>query len=301
MLRDRRGKAIIEEFTAVNCGLLPKAAARKVQNVRGGPPPGPGNEMLPAIFVSHGAPTLAIEPGPTHDFLKNLGAEMEKPAAIVVVSAHWEAVRPTLSTVAQPETIYDFYGFPRELNRLRYPAPGAVEVAARAQSLLAAAGMKAAIDPRRGLDHGAWVPLHLMYPEAGIPVTQLSVQTRAGPLHHFRLGEALRPLRKDNVLILGSGSATHNLQEIRWGRSGFAPDWVVAFQEWVADAIEQGRAEDLLDYRDLAPHAQRNHPTEEHFLPLFAAFGAATSGGNGRRIHRAHSFGVLAMDAYRFD
>jgi 4,5-DOPA dioxygenase extradiol len=257
--------------------------------------------MLPAIFVSHGAPLLAIEPGPTHDYLKALGAQLGRPAAIVVISAHWEADRPTLSTAARPETIYDFYGFPEQLYRIRYPAPGAIEAAERAQALLAGAGMETTVDPRRGLDHGAWVPLALMYPEANVPVTQLTVQTPLGPAHHLLLGQALRRLRDDNVLILGSGSATHNLREIRWGRSEPAPDWVVEFQEWVAAAVEQGRADDLVRYREVAPHAARNHPTEEHFLPLFAALGAATPGRAGKRVHRAHTFGVLAMDAYAFD
>ncbi len=257
--------------------------------------------MLPAIFVSHGAPLLAIEPGPTHEFLKRLGFELGKPDAILVVSAHWEATHPTLSTVVSPRTIYDFSGFPQELYRIEYPAPGAVEVAQRARSLFAAAGIDVAVDSTRGLDHGAWVPLCLMYPDAAIPVTQLSVQTRLGPEHHLHLGEALRPLRNDNVLILGSGSATHNLREIRWDRSGPVPDWVAAFQEWVAGAIEESRTAELLRYRELAPHAARNHPTEEHFLPLFAALGAGGAGGTGRRVHRAHTFGVLAMDAYRFD
>jgi 4,5-DOPA dioxygenase extradiol len=257
--------------------------------------------MLPAIFVSHGAPLLAIEPGPTHDFLKALGAELGKPDAILVISAHWEAQRPTVSTAARPETIHDFYGFPEQLYAIEYRSPGAVETALQAKSLLAAAGLDAAVDEARGLDHGAWVPLSLMYPQADVPVTQLSVQTGLGPAHHFRLGEALRPLRQGNVLIMGSGSATHNLREIRWGGSEPSPGWVLDFQEWIAGAIEEGRSEDLLRYRDMAPHAARNHPTEEHFLPLLAAFGAAGAGKSGRRIHRARTFGVLAMDAYRFD
>jgi 4,5-DOPA dioxygenase extradiol len=257
--------------------------------------------MLPAIFVSHGAPLLAIEPGPTHDYLRALGAELGKPAAIIVVSAHWEADHPTLGTAARPETLHDFRGFPQQLYQIRYPAPGAVETAARAQGLLAAAGMHTAADSRRGLDHGAWVPLMLMYPEADVPVTQLTVQTPLGPEHHLRLGQALRPLREDNVLILGSGSATHNLGEIRWEPAEPAPDWVTEFQEWVAAAVEEGRADDLARFREVAPHAARNHPTEEHFLPLFAALGAATPGRAGKRIHRAHTFGVVAMDAYAFD
>ena len=259
-------------------------------------------ERLPAIFVSHGAPLLAIQPGPAREFLSGLGRTLGKPKAILAVSAHWESGDAAVSAAAQPETIYDFYGFPDELYRIKYPAPGAPGLAARAQAMLGEKGFVARAHPSRGLDHGAWVPLMLMYPDADVPVTQLTVQTALGPAHHFKLGEALRGLRDEGVLILGSGGATHNLREFGRHPEGAAPpQWVTGFQEWVAQTIESGKSEDLVRYRALAPEAARNHPTEEHFLPLFVPAGAGSPGVAGKRIHRSHTFGAFAMDAYRFD
>ncbi len=259
-------------------------------------------ERFPAIFVSHGAPLLAIQPGPAREFLSGLGKTLGKPKAILTVSAHWENADAAVSVAAQPETIYDFYGFPGELYRIRYPAPGAPELAARAKDLLGEQGIRVRAHPSRGLDHGAWVPLMLMYPDADIAVTQLTVQTALGPAHHLKLGEALRGLRDEGVLILGSGGATHNLREFGRHPEGAAvPLWVSRFQEWLAQTIENGNTDDLVRYRSVAPEAARNHPTEEHFLPLFVPAGAGSPGVTGKRIHRSHTFGILAMDAYRFD
>jgi len=185
---------------------------------------------------------------------------------------------------------------------MRYAAPGAPELASRVVELLAMAGLSTATAPDRGLDHGAWVPLRLMYPDADIPVTQLAIQSRLGPGHHRRLGEALRPLRDEGVLIIGSGSVTHNLREV--GRHDYAaspPAWVRDFNDWFSSALIEGRGAELLDYRNIGPHAVRNHPTEEHLLPLFAAWGAATPGEQPRRLHAGYTYGVLGMDAYQFD
>ncbi|WP_431280887.1 DODA-type extradiol aromatic ring-opening family dioxygenase [Humitalea sp. 24SJ18S-53] len=255
---------------------------------------------LPALFVSHGAPTLALQPSPARDFLAGYGSELGKPAAIVVVSAHWETARPRVTAAASPETIHDFHGFPRELHAMRYPAPGDPALASRTAALLTAAGLGADPDPRRGLDHGAWVPLVLMYPDATVPVLQVSVQHHGGPAHHLALGQALRPLREEGVLIIGSGSLTHNLHDFA-GQAVDAPPlpYVVAFGDWAGEAITQGRTADLLAYRSLAPQAARAHPTEEHFLPLFAAMGAGTQ--PGRRVHAGHTHGILAMDVFAFD
>ncbi|MGQ0580079.1 MAG: DODA-type extradiol aromatic ring-opening family dioxygenase [Betaproteobacteria bacterium] len=259
-------------------------------------------ERFPAIFVSHGAPLLAIQPGPAREFLRELGGTLGKPKAILTVSAHWERGEAAVSAVAHPETIHDFYGFPDELYRIEYPAPGAPELAAQAKALLGEKGIGAHLDPARGLDHGAWVPLVLMYPQADVPVTQLAVQTALGAGHHFKLGEALRSLRDEGVLILGSGGTTHNLREFgRYPEGTAPPQWVTGFQEWLAQTIESGNSGDLVRYRSLAPEAAHNHPTEEHFLPLFVAAGAGSPNVKGRRIHRSHTFGILAMDAYRFD
>lgn len=259
-------------------------------------------ERFPAIFVSHGAPLLAIQPGPAREFLSGLGKTLGKPEAILSVSAHWESSDAAVSAAARPETIYDFYGFPDDLYRIEYRAPGAPALAARAKALLGEMGIGARVHPSRGLDHGAWVPLMLMYPDADVPVTQLAVQTALGPAHHFKLGETLRGLRDEGVLILGSGGATHNLREFgRYPEGAAPPQWVTGFQEWLAQTIESGKFDHLVRYRSLAPEAARNHPTEEHFLPLFVPAGAASPGVAGKRIHRSHAFGILAMDAYRFD
>lgn len=257
---------------------------------------------IPALFISHGAPTLPLEDSPARHFIAALGAELPQPAAILAVSAHWETARPRVGGAERPETIHDFHGFPEALYRLRYPAAGAPQLAQRVASLLRDAGLSADIDEDRGLDHGAWTPLLLMYPQANIPVAQLSIQPDQDALYHWRLGEALRPLRDEGVLVLASGSATHNLREFR-GRAADsdAAPWARAFGEWLADTLEHGRTDDLLDYRRRAPEAVRNHPTDEHLLPVFVAAGAGTPGAAPKRIHSSYAYGVIGMDAYRFD
>lgn len=258
-------------------------------------------DRMPSLFVSHGSPMLAIEAVAANDFLRGLGAGIGKPTAVLIVSAHWEAHAPTVSAAPRPETIHDFSGFPPALYEIVYPAPGAPNLADRVVALLSAAGIESAVDPGRGLDHGAWVPLRLMFPDADIPVAQLSVQPRGGPAHHLRLGEVLKPLRDEGVLIVGSGSLTHNLYELRrTDTEAPVPEWVSQFGDWVAAAVADGRNEDLLGYRALAPHAADNHPSEEHLLPLFVALGAGDDRTAGRRLHTSHTYGVLAMDAYDF-
>ncbi len=256
----------------------------------------------PALFVSHGSPTLPLERGAANDFLRQLGPSLGRPEAILAVSAHWDTARPAVSTVEHPETIYDFYGFPEELYRLRYPAPGAPGLAKRTAGLIAGAGMQPQVDPQRGLDHGAWTSLMLMYPQADVPVTQLSIQSRLGPAHHIRLGEVLRPLRDEGVLIFASGGATHNLRELSYQRGSPVPQpWVVEFNEWLARAVLSQRTDDLVGYREKAPHAVRNHPTDEHLIPLFVALGAGGPRAAAQRLHSSISSGVISMDAYRFD
>jgi 4,5-DOPA dioxygenase extradiol len=258
--------------------------------------------MLPAIFLSHGSPMLAIEDAAAHRFLKNLpGTLAEQPKAILMVSAHWERLRPAVNAPAHNETIHDFGGFPPELYKLNYPAPPSAELARRVAELLAAGGLATDIDTHRGLDHGAWVPLMLAWPEADIPVVQLSVQTRLGPAHHYRLGQLLTSLRSEGVLIVGSGSFTHDLSSFRSsGGKIDAPEqnWVRAFADWMSDALREGRVDDLLNYRVLAPEAARNHPTEEHLLPLYVALGAGA--GTARSLHSSTTYGILRMDAFAF-
>ena len=248
-------------------------------------------------FVSHGAPTLPFENAAARDFLCSLGAD-PKPTAILMVSAHWETAVPMVNAVAVNETIHDFRGFPPELYRLRYAAPGDVVLAERVAQLLSAVGLPTGIDRARGLDHGAWVPLMLAYPGADIPVVQLSVQPDAGPVHHLAVGRALAPLMADGVHVLASGSFTHDLSSFRQYADEQEPAWVTDFADWMDLALSEGRVADLLDYRRFAPNAVRNHPTEEHLLPLFVALGAG--GVPAKRLHVSTTYGVLRMDAYAF-
>lgn len=260
--------------------------------------------MLPTIFLSHGAPTPALSHGPTSEFLKSFAGQLaERPKAILVVSAHWETRIPAVNSVAVNDTIHDFGGFARELFEMRYEAPGAPWLAERIAQLLNAEGAQCAVDHKRGLDHGAWIPLKLMYPDADIPVVQLSLQTAQGPRYHLTLGSAIHTLREEGVLVIGSGSFTHDLSEFRMARndgSNTEPGWVSDFANWLGDAIEGGRVDDLVNYRSLAPHARKNHPTEEHLLPLFVAIGAAGENAPIHRLHRGVTYSVLRMDAYAF-
>ena len=259
--------------------------------------------MLPALFLSHGSPTLALDDVPARDFLMALGADLPRPAAIVVASAHWETETPMVNAPAINATIHDFYGFPPAMYQLTYPAPGAPALAARITDLLAAEGLACRIDEARGLDHGAWVPLMHLFPQADIPVVQISVQSQLGAGHHYQLGKALAPLRADNVLIIGSGSFTHNLRELDRQGGSAEPAWVSEFAGWMDAALTEGRICDLLSCRARAPHAVRNHPTDEHLLPLFVALGAGSTADakpTATRIHTSSTFGALRMDAYAF-
>ncbi|RJG01959.1 dioxygenase [Noviherbaspirillum sedimenti] len=257
---------------------------------------------LPTLFISHGSPMLALVDSPARRFLQQLGNSLPRPNAIVVVSAHWESVGgPAVSLVAQPATIHDFGGFPRALGEIQYPAPGAPQVGEQAAALLEAAGFAVKRSDTRGLDHGAWVPLSLMYPQADIPTLQVSVLRGASPAAHERLGQALSALREQGVLVIGSGSLTHNLYEFR-GQDidAAAPAWVSEFSDWMADKLDNGEREALLNYRQQAPHAARNHPTDEHLMPLYAAMGAAGAAAKAERIHASVEYSVLAMDVYAF-
>ena len=254
---------------------------------------------LPSVFISHGSPMHALEPGAAGEAWKALGRRLPRPRAILISSAHWETNVPMLTGSAKPETLHDFSGFPEPLYRLRYPAAGAPGVSQRAQGLLKEAGFTAAIDGCRGLDHGAWAPLLYAYPAADVPVVQLSVQPELGPRHHLAVGRALRKLSDEGVLIIGSGHMTHNLRD--WARGAGAPaDYAREFQDWVKERIEKKELDLLADYRSRSPQGVRAHPSEEHFLPLFVALGAAPEAAKPERIFGAIEGGVLAMDAYVF-
>ncbi|HEY9645392.1 MAG TPA: class III extradiol ring-cleavage dioxygenase, partial [Chroococcidiopsis sp.] len=186
------------------------------------------------------------------------------------------------------------------LYQLKYPAPGAPELAARVMALLTKAGFAPQIDRDRGLDHGAWEPLMLMYPEADIPVTQLSIQPHLGTAHHVQLGRALAALKDEGVLIVASGTATHNLRALSADHNAPVLDWVVEFDQWLAKAIASADLDALLDYRRQAPHARQSHPSEEHFLPLFVALGAGGDRPHATQLHSSFQHGALSMAAYAF-
>jgi len=255
--------------------------------------------VLPSVFISRGSPMHALEPGPAGEAWKALGRRLGKPRAILIASAHWETDLPMLTGTATPQTIHDFYNFPEPLYRLRYPAPGAPEIAQRAQKLLQDAGIGASVDARRGLDHGAWTPLLYAYPEADVPVVQISVQPALGPRHHVAVGNSLKSLSDEGVLVIGSGHMTHNLRDWSRGRGEPAP-YAREFQQWVKQQLESKDIEALVDYRSRSPHGVRAHPTDEHFLPLFVALGAASEKAKPERVYDAIDSGVLAMDAYVF-
>lgn len=256
---------------------------------------------LPALFVPHGAPTFALQPGEAGAALASLPQQLSEVKAVLLISAHWDTEKPTLGVASRPETIHDFYGFPQALYSIRYPAPGAVPWAMEARALLEEAGFEVKLDPLRGLDHGAWIPLRLMFPEATVPVFTLSLQSHLGPEHHYRIGQALAPLREAGVLIVGSGNLTHNLMHFGLLRgASHAPEYVADFQGWVRDRLAAGDWASLLEYRTLAPGAEAAHPTDEHLLPLYVALGAAGADFAAEQVYSGIEHNMLAMDAYAF-
>lgn len=251
----------------------------------------------PSLFLSHGAPDLALSAAPARDFLESLGAKLARPDAILIASAHDEADGVAVRAPERFRTWHDFGNFDRRLFEMRYEPAGATMVADQAMALLAEADLAPgrSDDPR--LDHGAWVPLSLIYPEADIPVVTVSIDPRRDAAWHDAVGRALAPLRERNVLVIGSGSISHNLREVFAGRDGDR-GWAENFTAWLADKVAAGDREALLDAMVQAPEAARNHPTDEHLLPFYVALGAG--GGHGRRLHHSYTYDVLAMDAYAF-
>ena len=256
--------------------------------------------LMPALFVSHGAPTILVEPCPAREFLQSLGGRLPRPLKILVVSAHWTTVAPRVTAHPNPPTVHDFGGFDGDLYGLEYEAPGDPVLAQQALRLLANAGLPGERDMGRGFDHGAWVPLKLIYPGADIPVVQLSVQPHLGGAHHLAIGRALLPLREEGVLILASGSSTHDLSGF-WGQTLHAepPAYASEFADWLKDSVSANRVDDLVAYETHAPYAKRNHPTPEHFLPLLVALGAG-GGEKGTLIHDSNTYGVISMAAFQW-
>ena len=256
-------------------------------------------KSAPSLFVSHGAPTFALDPGLLGPKLEHLGEQLADLAAVAVVSAHWQTAGVRVMQTAAPETLHDFGGFPQALYQLRYPAPGAPLLASDTAMLLEAAGIEASLDDRRGFDHGAWVPLLYLLPKAQVPVFQVSMPFDLDAKGALRLGRALSSLRRRGVLVMGSGSLTHNLGEIGLSDPK-AAKYAAEFTAWIRAHLENRDLQALVDYRRRAPHAERAHPTEEHFLPLLVALGASGDADSLTVLEGGMTYGVLSMESYVF-
>jgi len=245
----------------------------------------------------------AFENTPATDFLKSFSNlhMHERPKAIIAISGHWDTAVPSVTVASRNSTVHDFYGFPKVAYELEYTAPGAPELAKRVKELLLKAGFKTVVeDNKRGLDHGAWIPLMLMYPEADIPVIQLSVQSSKDGAHHYKLGRALTSLKDEGYLILGSGTATHNLRQLDRNATGVEL-WVKEFDQWLYESLTNNRYEDVINWSTKAPHARRAHPSSDHFMPLLIALGAAGEAPTSERIHSSFELGTLSMASFAFD
>ena len=229
---------------------------------------------MPALYIGHGAPMLLDDQLWTSQ-LKTVAGKIESPTAILIVSAHWESAPITLSNpIANTPLVYDFSGFDRKFYEMTYNSPDASELAAKVAALMPKTESLA--QSNRGLDHGAWVPLRVMYPDADIPVLQMSMPT-SDPGKLMEIGRRLQPLRDEGVLIIGSGFMTHGLRYLRdWTPNAVAPSWSSEFDSWAAEALSRGDVDALASYKDLAPGVSYAHPTVEHFTPLFISLGAAT-------------------------
>jgi 4,5-DOPA dioxygenase extradiol len=253
--------------------------------------------QTPVFFISHGAPTFALEPGLLGPQLQKRGARLADVKAVLVVSPHWQTRDVKVTTTQTPETVHDFGGFPAELYTLQYPAPGQPALANAAAQLLTDAGFATGLDAQRGLDHGAWVPLYHLLPKADVPVFQVSMPASLTTAQAVDMGRALAPLRAQGVVIVASGSMTHNLYEIQ--QPDAKPEaYAQEFATWVRTAVQAHAVKPLINYRSEAPHAARAHPTQEHFLPLLVALGAQQDGDTVQVLDGGMTHGVLSMESY---
>lgn len=256
----------------------------------------------PALFVPHGSPMFALNPGAAGTALRTLAGKLTRPRVVVIVSPHWETRIPTVGSAATLPTIHDFSGFDRRLYDLNYPATGCPAAALEVVEALRTAGLPVAIDETRGLDHGAWVPLRHMFPDADIPVVPLSIQHHEGPAFAYAIGRALSPLLQRGFLVIGSGNITHNLHDWQAAKyqGNLDADYAKRFSDWIENRLDAHAIDELLDYRRVQPDGGRAHPRDEHLLPLFTALGAGGPDAEATAFHRGLSEFVLAMDGYVF-
>jgi 4,5-DOPA dioxygenase extradiol len=259
------------------------------------------------LFVAHGSPMFAIEPGAAGAALLALATVLDRPRAVLVISPHWETELPTVGTSEAAacnrlETIHDFGGFDPRLYEIQYPASGCPQITLEVVEALKAAGIPVTKDAGRGLDHGAWVPLRYLFPAADVPVVPLSIQHHRGPVHAFRVGQALAPLAEQGWLIVASGNITHNLRDWRRASGGMSIDTSYAerLSDWVAQQLDERNTEAMLNYRRHHPDALQAQPRDEHLLPLFTALGAAGPEAHSRSVHRGIRDHAIAMDSYAF-
>jgi 4,5-DOPA dioxygenase extradiol len=260
------------------------------------------NTLKNTLFVPHGSPTFALEPGAAGAAMAHLPTLLPQPRAIIVVSPHWDTEIPTVSTATDLETIYDFYGFPEALYAIKYPAKGNPEAAMQVVKALQQRFSQVNTDPTRGLDHGAWTPLRQMFPNADIPVIAVSIQSHAGTAQALAMGQALEALTHQGFLVIGSGNITHNLGDLRMAamQGGRTPDYVQTFADWVEIQMTGNHVQNLIDYRQHSTEGVRSHPTEDHLLPLFVAMGAAGKDASAKAFFRGINSYVIAMDGYTF-
>jgi len=256
--------------------------------------------MMPSYFFAHGAPSIVLEQNGYTAFLKHLAAQIPKPKAIVLFSAHWEQPVQTISAADTYSTIYDFGGFQDELYRMTYPAKGERSVSDQIQSLFSKHGIASELDEERGLDHGAWAVLKLIYPDADIPVVALSVNRYLTNEQQYQIGKALSELREQDVLIIGSGGTVHNLRSLKW-QADRVDEWAESFDNWLQSKLETWDIDALFSYRELAPYAQEAVPTNEHFIPLLLAMGAGDRNRQAKLLHRSYQYGNLSLSCWQFN
>ncbi|MGG1664302.1 dioxygenase family protein [Brevibacillus sp. NRS-1366] len=260
--------------------------------------------MMPSLFIAHGAPLLAIENNVYTEALNHLPNLLpRRPRAIVMFSAHWEAFEQTVGSVDTFPTIHDFGGFPQELYEIQYPAKGDMEIAKETAELLEKAGVPVSLNTTRGLDHGHWVVLQHIYPDADVPVVALSVNPNLTIEQQYAIGKALSPLRAKDVLIIGSGGTIHNFSYIDMREtSGGAFEWALEFEEWLQETLTEWKVDDLANFRMRAPHADKAVPVygSEHFVPLVYAMGAADDVRFAKRLHMSFRYGSLSHTIWQF-